>query len=60
VTVRPAPADKDLIEKAELLDTLGVQRVLRRMAFEIIEGNGPEIYVVGIRTGGAFLAERMV
>jgi pyrimidine operon attenuation protein / uracil phosphoribosyltransferase len=60
VTVRPAPADKDLVEKVELLDSLGVQRVLRRMAFEIIEGNGAELYVVGIRTGGAFLADRMV
>ena len=35
MTVRPAPADRDLVEKAELLDSVGLQRVLRRMAFEI-------------------------
>src|SRR2546421_2387538 len=60
MTVRPAPADRDLVEKAELLDSVGLQRVLRRMAFEIVERNGPDTYVVGIRTGGALLAERIV
>jgi pyrimidine operon attenuation protein/uracil phosphoribosyltransferase len=58
--VRPAPADQNLVEKAELLDAVGVSRVLRRMAFEIIERNGPDLYVVGIRTGGAILADRIV
>jgi pyrimidine operon attenuation protein/uracil phosphoribosyltransferase len=60
VSVRPAPSDDDLVEKGELLDAVGVLRVLRRMAFEIVERNGPDIYVVGIRTGGALLAERIV
>jgi pyrimidine operon attenuation protein/uracil phosphoribosyltransferase len=59
-SVRPAPADEGLIEKSELLDAVGVLRVLRRIAFEIVERNGADLYVVGIRTGGAFLAERIV
>src|SRR5262245_38915941 len=57
---RPAPADSNLVEVSEILDGVGIGRVLRRMAFEIIERAGPEAYFVGIRTGGAFLAERMV
>jgi pyrimidine operon attenuation protein/uracil phosphoribosyltransferase len=60
MSVRPAPADRDLVETAELLDAVGVLRVLRRMAFEIVERNGPDLYVVGVRTGGAFLADRIV
>ena len=35
-------------------------RVLRRMAFEIHEKVGDRPYLVGIHTGGAFLAERLV
>ena len=35
-------------------------RVLRRMAFEILERNGGDAYIVGVRTGGAFLANRLV
>jgi pyrimidine operon attenuation protein/uracil phosphoribosyltransferase len=60
MTVRPAPADEHLIERAELLDAVGLSRVLRRLAYEIVERNVPDLYVVGIRTGGAFLAERIV
>jgi pyrimidine operon attenuation protein/uracil phosphoribosyltransferase len=60
MTVRPAPADINLIEKAELLDAVAMGRVLRRIAFEIVERNGPDLYVVGIRTGGALLADRIV
>jgi len=60
MTVRQAPAEKDLIEKSELLDATGVSRVLRRLAYEIVERNGPDLYVVGVRTGGALLAERIV
>jgi pyrimidine operon attenuation protein / uracil phosphoribosyltransferase len=56
---RPAPVDKDLVEVSELLDGAGMARVLRRIAYEIVERE-PEAYFVGIRTGGAFLAERMV
>jgi pyrimidine operon attenuation protein/uracil phosphoribosyltransferase len=60
MTVRAAPADSNLIEKAEILDAVGIWRVLRRMAFEIVERNGPDLYIVGVRTGGAILAERIV
>jgi pyrimidine operon attenuation protein/uracil phosphoribosyltransferase len=60
MSVRPAPADTNLIERAELLDALAMLRILRRMAYEIVERNGPDLYVVGIRTGGALLADRIV
>ena len=60
MTVRPAPAESNLVEKSEILDATGVSRVLRRMAFEIVERNGADLYSVGIRTGGALLAERIV
>lgn len=57
--MRPPPAESDLVEKAELLDEVGIARVLRRMAYEILERCGQDVYIVGIRTGGAFLAERI-
>jgi pyrimidine operon attenuation protein/uracil phosphoribosyltransferase len=57
---RPPPAEQDLVERSEILDAVGMARVLRRMAFEILERAGPDAYVVGIRSGGAFLAERLV
>jgi len=49
-----------LVEKALLLDGVGMARALRRMAYEIVERSGQAPYLVGIRTGGAHLAERMV
>src|SRR4051794_32729742 len=58
--VRPAPAETNLVEKSEILNATAVGRVLRRMAYEIVERNGSDAYVVGIRTGGALLAERMI
>ena len=60
MTPRLPPAEKDLVERSELLDAVGISRVLRRMAFEILERSGPHAYVVGVRTGGAYLAERLV
>jgi pyrimidine operon attenuation protein/uracil phosphoribosyltransferase len=57
---KPPPAEQDLVERGEILDAVGMARVLRRMAFEIFERVGAEVYFVGIRSGGAFLAERMV
>ncbi|HXU81866.1 MAG TPA: bifunctional pyr operon transcriptional regulator/uracil phosphoribosyltransferase PyrR [Polyangia bacterium] len=60
MTVRPAPEEKNLVEKSELLDATGVSRVVRRLAYEIVERNGQDLYVVGVRTGGAFLADRIV
>ena len=63
MTPRPPPPDRDLRESRELLDEAGVARTLRRLALEILErvpqGERP-LYFVGIRTGGAFLAQRLV
>jgi pyrimidine operon attenuation protein/uracil phosphoribosyltransferase len=63
VTPRPPPPDSDLRERRELLDESGIARTLRRLALEIVEripqGERP-LYFVGIRTGGAFLAQRLV
>jgi pyrimidine operon attenuation protein/uracil phosphoribosyltransferase len=58
--LRPAPPESNLVERSEILDSVGMARVLRRVAFEIVERNGQDAYFVGIRTGGAWLAERMV
>ena len=58
--LRPAPPERNLVERSEILDALGLSRVLRRIAFEIVERNGHSAYVVGIRTGGAILADRLV
>jgi pyrimidine operon attenuation protein/uracil phosphoribosyltransferase len=58
--LRPAPPESNLVERSEILDSVGMARVLRRLAFEIVERNGGDAYVVGIHTGGALLAERMV
>ena len=49
-----------MVERSEILDAVAMARVLRRIAFEIVERNGHDAYFVGIRTGGALLAERMV
>ena len=58
--LRPASSENNLVERAEILDAVGMARVLRRIAFEIVERNGHDAYFVGIHTGGALLAERMV
>ncbi len=58
--LRPAPPESNLVERSEILDAVAMARVVRRIAFEIIERNGPDAYFVGIRTGGAVLANRMV
>src|SRR5690242_16542893 len=60
MVLRPPPAEKDLVERSEILDAVGMVRVLRRIAFEILERNGEQAYFVGIRTGGAILAQRLV
>jgi pyrimidine operon attenuation protein/uracil phosphoribosyltransferase len=60
---RLPPPDSDLLERRELLDEPGIARTLRRLAHEIVE-RVPQaerpLYFVGIRTGGAFLAQRLV
>ena len=62
MTTRSPPPDTDLAERRELLDAAGVARTLRRMALEIAEcvpQDGSPLYLVGVRTGGAFLAQRL-
>jgi pyrimidine operon attenuation protein/uracil phosphoribosyltransferase len=59
---RLPPPDSDLTERREILDAAGVRRTLRRMALEIAERISQEarpIYLVGVRTGGAYLAQRL-
>jgi pyrimidine operon attenuation protein/uracil phosphoribosyltransferase len=60
---RPPPPDDDLRERRELLDEPGLARTLRRLALEIVE-RVPQterpLYLIGIRTGGAYLAQRLV
>jgi len=60
---RLPPPDADLIERREILDSAGIARTLRRIASELVERGGPvdsPLYLVGIRTGGAHLAARLV
>jgi len=59
---RKPPPDADLVERREIMDEAGITRALRRMAYEMIERiHEPDrpIYLVGIQTGGAFLAQRL-
>ena len=48
-------------EKATILDTEAVGRTLKRIAHEVIEHNKgtQDLVIVGVRTRGAFLAERL-
>ena len=59
---RKPPPDSDLKERRELLDAAGITRTLRRMAHEIAERipqDDRPLYLVGVRTGGAYLAQRL-
>jgi pyrimidine operon attenuation protein/uracil phosphoribosyltransferase len=58
---KPAARDENLIERRELLDGAGMGRALRRIAHEIAERNGglAGVALVGIRTGGLYLAARL-
>ena len=57
---RKPPPETDLVERRELMDAAAMGRVLRRMAHEIIERTaGQPIVLVGIHTGGAYLAQRL-
>jgi pyrimidine operon attenuation protein/uracil phosphoribosyltransferase len=51
----------ELIEKRELLDAAGINRALKRMAHQMVERNAAagEVVLVGIRTAGVPLAERL-
>jgi pyrimidine operon attenuation protein/uracil phosphoribosyltransferase len=59
---RQPPPERDLIERRELMDGVAIGRTLRRIALEIAEmvpsGDRP-LYLVGVRTGGAYLAHRL-
>jgi pyrimidine operon attenuation protein / uracil phosphoribosyltransferase len=60
--VRKPPPDSDLQERRELLDAAGIARTLRRVAHEIAERvpqSERPLYLVGVRTGGAYLAHRL-
>ncbi len=50
-----------MVERRELLDEAGIGRALRRIAHEIVERNSGvrDVALVGIRTGGLVLAERL-
>jgi pyrimidine operon attenuation protein/uracil phosphoribosyltransferase len=59
---RLPPPDADLLERREILDATGIARALRRMAIEMAEKighDGDPLYLVGVRTGGAYLAARL-
>jgi pyrimidine operon attenuation protein/uracil phosphoribosyltransferase len=59
---RQPPPERDLIERRELLDAAALMRTLRRMALEIVEivpSDERPLYLVGVRTGGAYLAHRL-
>ncbi|MFS8570548.1 MAG: bifunctional pyr operon transcriptional regulator/uracil phosphoribosyltransferase, partial [Thermaerobacter sp.] len=47
--------------KARILDETAMRRALTRIAHEILERNGGagDVVLVGIRTRGAFLAQRL-
>ena len=50
-----------MAEKANILDEQSIKRALTRIAHEIIERNKgiEQCILVGIKTRGAFLAERL-
>jgi len=58
---RPPPSEQLLVERREILDANGIARALRRIAHEIVERNrgASNLLLVGIRTGGVYLAERL-
>ena len=59
--LRPDPPDQDLVEKRILADGAATARMLRRIADEIVErhGGAEGFALVGIRTGGLYLAESL-
>ena len=50
-----------MVQKKVVMDAEGINRSLTRIASEILEKNkgGEDLVLVGIRTGGVFLAERL-
>lgn len=60
-SLRRSPRDAHLVFRRELLDGAGIARAIRRIAHEIVERNGgvANLLLVGVRSGGVPLAERM-
>jgi len=58
---RHAGTPGDFVPRVEIMDAEALGRALRRMAHEIIERNGgtADLVLVGLQTGGVFLAERL-
>ncbi|MBW2732171.1 MAG: bifunctional pyr operon transcriptional regulator/uracil phosphoribosyltransferase PyrR [Deltaproteobacteria bacterium] len=52
---------ENFVERRPIADAPGIQRVLRRLASEIVEKEDgvEDLVLVGIRTGGVHLADRM-
>lgn len=59
---RPRETSSELVDRRVIADAAAIDRMLRRIAHEIVERNhGVEnVALVGIRTGGLHLAERLV
>ncbi len=59
---KPRETSSELVDRRVIADEAAVARMLRRIAHEIVERNeGAEnVALVGIRTGGLHLAERLV
>jgi len=52
--------NKELVEERVLLDAAGIESALDRLAGEILRRNDSrKLFLVGIRTGGVYLAQRM-
>ena len=56
---RHAGTPGDFVPRVEIMDAEALGRALRRMAHEIIERNDGTADLVGLQTGGVFLAERL-
>lgn len=61
-TRRGRQTNGDLVDRKTTADEAAIARMLRRIAHEIVERNrgAQDIALVGIRTGGLHLAERLV
>ena len=60
LTARRPPPDDDLVERREILDEAGIAEALARIAAAVAERNRSQpLALVGIRTGGLYLAERV-
>ena len=59
---RPRDTNSELVDRRVIADEAAISRMLRRIAHEIVERNQgtDDVALVGIRTGGLHLAERLV